>query len=219
MKIKFCAIVGLTSLVLHLACADETNNVTGSTNSFAWQWVPGNANPWLAGMPSGSIAGNGFDVVPDQSPIEVKGIPIEPGKILTFYVTGGVANGPFQLVGADGETNVVSRIPGSENGIADILAPMDALIGVFLDDSAPGNFPPPASLDFSNTSNRDFASLYPQLRQPFFIGDGRDSVGALQQFVVPAGATRLFLGVMDSYQWANNQGSFTAKVTTVPQTP
>lgn len=222
MKIKFCLVVGLTLLVPHFVCAGETNSAPGSTNNFVSLWVPGNANPWLAGMPSGSIAGNGFDVAPDQSPIEVKDIPIKPDEILTFSVTGGVASGPFQLVNADGTadgTNVWTRIPGSENGIANIYAPGDALIGVFLDDFVPSNFPAPAALDFGTPSSRDFASLYPQLRQPFFIGDGKDSAGNVQQFVVPAGATRLFLGTMDGYEWANNQGSFTVTVAKTPQTP
>ena len=216
---KFFAVVGLTMFVSYSVFASETNNAAGSETNTVLLWVPGNANPWLAGMPDGSMAGNGFDVAPDQSPIEVKGILIKPNEILTFSVTGGVAHGPFQLVGADGETNVVSRVPGVENGIADITAPFDALIGVFLDDSAPSNFPPPAALDFSNASSRDFASLYPQLRQPFFIGDGKDSFGGVQQFIAPVGATRLFLGIMDGYEWADNQGSFTVKVIILPKSP
>jgi len=208
-------------LVGHSAYADETNSAADSeTNNANIFWVPGNANLWLAGMPDGSMAGNKFDVAPDQSPIEAKGISIKPDEILTFSATGGVANGPFQLVGADGiDTYVLSRTPGAENGIGDITAPIDALIGVYLDDSAPSNFRPPAVLDFSAASNRDFASLYPNLRQPFFIGDGKDSVGDVQQFIVPAGATRLFLGTMDGYEWADNQGSFTVKVTIVPKSP
>jgi hypothetical protein len=93
---------------------------------------------------------------------------------------------------------------------------MDALIGVFLDDSIPGNFFPPAALDFSTASNRDFASSYPALRQSFFIGNGRDSAGNVQEFIVPEGATRLFLGTMDSYKWSDNIGSFTVNVTVIP---
>jgi hypothetical protein len=219
---KFCAVIGLTMFVLNSIHASETNNTAISeTNSVASLWVPGNANPWLAGMPDGSIAGNKFDVAPDQSPIKVTGISMTAGAILTFSVVGGASNDPgWPLKGADGiDTYVVSRIPGSENGIGDITAPMDALVGVFLDDSAPNNFPPPATLDFSTASNRDFASLYPNLRQPFFIGDGKDTTGGVQQFVVPAGATRLFLGTMDSYGWANNIGSFTVKITILPKSP
>jgi hypothetical protein len=204
--------------VLYSVYADSPAD--SDTNNAIVFWVPGNANLWLAGMPNGSIAGNKFDVAPDQSPIEIKNIPVKSDEILTFSVTGGVANGPFQLVSADGiDTYVVSRIPGAENGISDITAPIDALIGVFLDDSAPSNFPPSPGLDFSTASNRDFASMYPQLRQPFFIGDGKDTVGGVQQFVVPAHATRLFLGTMDAYEWADNQGSFTVKVTIVPKSP
>jgi hypothetical protein len=37
----------------------------------------------------------------------------------------------------------------------------------------------------------------------------------VQTFKVPAGATRLFLGPMDGYQWSNNAGSFTAAVSVV----
>ncbi|HXC99225.1 MAG TPA: PEP-CTERM sorting domain-containing protein [Verrucomicrobiae bacterium] len=218
---KFLTLVGLPIFILSPAYAAETNNAAGlETTNAVSAWVPGNANLWLAGMPDGSIAGNKFDVAPDQSPIEVKHIPIQPDEILTFSAAGGVANGPFQLAGADGiDTYIVSRVPGAENGISDITAPIDGLIGVFLDDSAPSNFAPSTGLDFSTASNRDFATLYPQLRQPFFIGDGKDAAGGVQQFVAPAGATRLFLGTMDSYEWADNRGSFTVQVSIVPKSP
>ena len=49
-------------------------------------------------------------------------------------------------------------------------------------------------------------SLSPQLQQPFFIGDGRTTDGAPQEFVVPDGATRLFLGAMDDNRWDTNAG-------------
>lgn len=182
--------------------------------------VPGTANPWLAGMPAGSVAGDKYDVAPDQSPVQVTNISVTPGAVLSFTVSGGVANGPFQLVAADGiDTDIVSRAPGAENGIGDLLAPINSLVGVFLDDSAPDTLAPPAALDFSAPANRDFVSLYPQLRQPFFIGDGKDAAGTPQQFIVPAGATRLFLGTMDSYQWANNEGSFVVQITILPKSP
>jgi hypothetical protein len=50
------------------------------------------------------------------------------------------------------------------------------------------------------------------LRQLFFIGDGLTSGGVIQQFVVPQGATRLFLATMDGYGQYNNIGSFTVTV-------
>jgi hypothetical protein len=49
--------------------------------------------------------------------------------------------------------------------------------------------------------------------QPFFIGDGLRVEGiTLQEFEVPAGATRLFLGVADPDAWASNGGAFDATV-------
>jgi hypothetical protein len=65
---------------------------------------------------------------------------------------------------------------------------------------------------FENAADCDFLSLAPLLQQPFFIGDGQTSQDVIQQFIAPAGATRLFLGVMDNYQWSNNTGSFNVKI-------
>jgi hypothetical protein len=59
--------------------------------------------------------------------------------------------------------------------------------------------------------------LAPGLEQPFFIGDrstGRGT-GTAQQFIVPAGSTRLFLGVVDGSEWSNNVGSFSVTVSGV----
>ena len=93
--------------------------------------------------------------------------------------------------------------------------PINALIGVFLDASTPAGAAPPA-LDFSTPGSLAQATVSPQLRQVFFIGDGRTGTGSgtVQQFVVPAGATRLFLassdGIGANY---NNFGSFAVVVT------
>ncbi|MCB1162483.1 hypothetical protein KDL67_07305, partial [bacterium] len=46
----------------------------------------------------------------------------------------------------------------------------------------------------------------PALKQTFFIGDGRTGSGEIQQVIVPAGATRLFLANMDSCEFLNNIG-------------
>ena len=124
-----------------------------------------------------------------------------------------MANGPFVLQGPEGVDSIImKRIPGPENGIGDLIAPLDALVGVFLTGDVSTNSPLPVTLDFSTASARDFSTLAPSLCQPFFIGDGKTPDGAVQQFIAPAGANRLFLGVMDSYSWADNQGSFTVKI-------
>jgi hypothetical protein len=60
----------------------------------------------------------------------------------------------------------------------------------------------------STAASRDFTSFSPQLKQPFFIGDGRRSDGTVQTFTVPSGATRLYLGVHDNVNWNNNSGYF-----------
>jgi hypothetical protein len=102
------------------------------------------------------------------------------------------------------------------------------LAGVFLTNAVPST-PAPASLDFSSTSlGRSFTELAPLLYQTFYIGDGRtgDGSGDVQTFIVPAGATRLFLGIVDgSYfvggpdYYDNNDGSFVASfaVNAVPE--
>ena len=100
----------------------------------------------------------------------------------------------------------------SNNGISGATWPINALVGVFLDASQPSLSAAPASLDFTSTS---FTTLSPQLRQAFFIGDGLTGTGTgtTQTFIVPAGATRLFLGTSDGFGWFNNSGSFAVTVT------
>ena len=93
--------------------------------------------------------------------------------------------------------------------------PGDALMGVFLSDAAPNTTPAPATRrDYTSAAARDQASYTDiQLKQPFFIGDGLTSGGAAQQFRVPPGATRLFLGVWDGYDFNNNVGTHDARIT------
>jgi hypothetical protein len=70
------------------------------------------------------------------------------------------------------------------------------LTGVLLQSMAP-SAPQPAAL--LHPDGLAFSSISPGLQQPFAIGDGlvgTDS-GANQVFVVPSGATRLFLGFVD----------------------
>jgi hypothetical protein len=200
--------------------------------------VSAQANPWLAGMPGGSTANqipsvpNSGDTAPGQSPAPVVGLPIATGATLTFDVTGTAGNGPRadQLRGPDGGpafTYHVVSFPeagfgsGAQNGIADYYVPLGSLVGVFLDKDRPDLGPAPAPLDFRPGGNvpggADYLKLTPGLRQVFFIGDGLTSGGVRQQVVVPDGATRLFLGFADGFQWNNNSGSFDATVQNAPE--
>lgn len=180
--------------------------------------VPGNANPYLAGMPDGSTAPP--DQAPDQSPIEVQGLSLSTGGILTFSgAIGGVSNTPAcvdtNCSSIDGNvyngTLFWDHEAGAQNGISDIRAPINSLIGVFLTDSVPNLSPAPAGLDFQ-TFGLNFTTLSPQIQQVFFIGDGMTSGNVIQQFLIPDAATRLFLGTMDGTEWVNNSGAISIHV-------
>lgn len=173
--------------------------------------VPGTASPWLAGMPNGTGCCRGGSA-PDNSPVLFSGLDLIAGNILMFSATGSTAHGPTPNYPADGAPGpgFTDKHDGPENGMSDIIqAPFSALMGVFLDDAVPSGFTPPEPLDYSQPGGLEFVTFSPLLRQVFFIGDGRKSSGAVQQFVVPAGATRLFLGILDSHEWQNNSGSLT----------
>ena len=179
--------------------------------------VPGTADPWLAGMPEGSRAST-TDIAPDQSPVEVLGLPLIPGYFLTFTATGAVKNGPIKpLYGPDGnDTWILSHFAGAENGISDVTAPIDALLGVLLGPDQPSFSPAPSALDFGTSSSRDYTILSPQLQQVFFIGDGNTGEGIVQKVIVPPGAERLYLGVMDGFEWLNNGGTFNVEAEDPP---
>ena len=180
--------------------------------------VPGTSNPWLAGMPDGTPARYG-DVAPNQSPVEVA---VTPGQWLVISAIGTTDHCDFGLCGLAGAEGDPGEGPwshseGAENGISDVIAPIDGLLGVFL---GPGQPDPsaPSLLDFSTAASTDFAGLSPELQQVFFIGDGLQLDGLTSQiFIVPNGATRLFLGTMDGFDWNNNVGSLDVTVNAVPE--
>jgi hypothetical protein len=176
--------------------------------------VPGTSDPWLAGMPNGSTASGG-DVAPNQSPVQLTGVTFAPGdRVSIASASGTVSNGPSgccPVTGPEGN-GITAHIAGAENGISDIAAPINGLIGVFLGPDQPNLSPAPPALDFSTPASRDFTTLSPQLKQVFFIGDGVTSGGVTQNIIVPAGATRLFLGTMDGFGWFNNIGAFSLSV-------
>lgn len=208
---KFCDVVGESWVMLVPGINVDQN-------------IPGTANPFLAGMPAGSVASlnnphNSPDYAgttsdPRQSPMAVN-MPLIAGAPLTFdSISGTVRHDPnLPYFSPDGElTKIGTNTNGSENGISDLRAPINALVGVFLDDRQPSLSSAPSRLDFSTQASRDFSELRPQLKQLFFIGDGRTTSGATQQFIVPNGATRLYLATWDFFEWNNNAGDRTVKV-------
>jgi hypothetical protein len=213
---KIALRVGISSVVLFLIFSFLA--ISGAIAD-AIVTVPGTSDPWLAGMPNGSTASMG-DIAPDQSPVLV-GVPFSPGDIFTFSpigLTDHCTGGACGLAGPEGDFKEGStpHFAGAENGIASLTAPVDSLIGVFLGAAQPDSSAAPGALDFSTLSSRDFSTLSPLLKQPFFIGDGRRNDGlTVQSFIAPTDATRLFLGTVDGYGWYNNVGSF--EVTVDPQ--
>ena len=183
--------------------------------------VGGQSDPWLAGVPAGSASVSDGDVAPNQSPAMVT--QVTPGDTITFTnVTsnnGGVNHDPADAPdGPNGNTGQIHSHndddpisePAVQNNIGDVKAPIDSLVGLFLTDRTPNAVAAPTVVrDYSTQTARDqLATTDLQTQQPFFIGTGQTSGGATKTFKVPAGCTRLYLGIMDGHEWSNNAGSF-----------
>jgi hypothetical protein len=218
------------------------------------QSVPATANPFLAGMPAGTEASNinphnnpdyaGDATNAKQSPLAVD-LSVTQGEVFNFDSVDGTAkhdpNDP--MYGPDGNANdwghnILNKDGStssyqdpttlgtySQNGIADANIPINALVGVFLDDKQPNMSVTPDTLNFSTSNSRDYDSIGSvetggtvkdqplKIKQIFFIGDDLNSKGAKQSIIAPKGATRLFLATWDFYEWNNNSGARTIKVT------
>jgi len=190
--------------------------LTLSTPAFAGPIVvAGTSDPWLAGMAAGTRASL-VDFAPSETPVQVSELSLTGGQILTFSVTGGVMNHPGCPLVCDGPDGdwLVPHYEGAEHGFSSVIAPLNSLVGVFLGDLAPHLSASPADLDFRlDGVGLDFTTLAPALRQVFFIGDGLTRWSTIQHFIVPDGATRLYLGTMDGFEWNNNSGAFIVDVT------
>jgi hypothetical protein len=202
--------VSYVSILLAI-CAPLANAASNNAT------VPGTADVWLAGQPGGTVLNGGFpgsDVAPTNSPVLVStGLNMTAGSYLTFSASGVTDYNGCAGTSPDGGACSFAAT-ASALGISTYNGPANALIGVFLDANTPGGVAP-AGMDFSTPGSLSQSTVSPQLNQVFFIGDGRTGLGtgAVQRFVIPAGATRLFLassdGVGASY---NNFGSFAVVV-------
>jgi len=155
----------------------------------------------------------------------------------------GSSSGTYAYYSDDGAnpnmTQGTDTTSGSEHGLSNIIAPINSMIGVFMDQngatygadsSQEGESSVPPGLDFSTQAARDYDSgttqsstaasnemaagmLDPQLNQTFYAGNGQTSTGTTQTIIVPANAYSLFLGTMDGHEWSNNVGGFNATIT------
>jgi hypothetical protein len=158
--------------------------------------VTGDSNIYGAGHATApDPAGLGGGIVPPS-------IAVTGSSVLTFQVSGLVSyNGGGNYYGGDGgffgPTDILpyGGISGTQIDFARY-----SLVGVFLTDQEPSGSAPPA-IDFASGS---FTTLAPGLNQVFFIGDGLTGTGTgtVQQFIAPSGATRLFLGFADGFDFS-----------------
>jgi hypothetical protein len=94
------------------------------------------------------------------------------------------------------------------SGLSGIYEPgAGGLCGFFMNSTNTSSSTAPATLNFTTQTlggisglGDSESTLSPQLGQVFLIGDGLtgDGSGSVQQFIVPDGATELFLGVSDA---------------------
>ena len=171
---------------------------------------------------AGPVGGSASDGEPYESPVQAS-ITVVPGSTITLSNVSGLASNDGDV---SPNASATGSQPGgfnieddaasggvSEHGIADETAPVNSMNAVFLNNSLPDGTSAPAPLDFSTQAERDYTNLDPQLKQPFYVGTGVNSSGQTQSVVVPQGATRLFLGTMDGWEWSNNLGSFSVTIT------
>ena len=165
-----------------------------------------------------------------QGATQMTAISVTPGQWLTFTNVSGmttVVSGTAPMVGPSGYTSgygaaifhgedwsTGSGSPSTENGIADAIMPDSAFMGLFLGSSAPDSTTAPTTeVNWTSSTLQNqaaFSNL--TIQQPFYIGDGKTPAGTVQQFQVPPGATRLFVGVWDGQEYNNNAGSLSATI-------
>jgi hypothetical protein len=195
-----------------MAALMASSQASGATINVS---VSGDDNPFLAGQPNG-FACCGGDSAPTQSPtLALTGFAA--GQAITFSAVGGFSfSGGTPGATTDGASlfNMSSYPTTGVAGADGVNA--SGLVGVFLPDVLnPG--PVPAR----RNDGLAFASIAPGLYQIFWIGDGLTGTGtgAVQQFIAPVGATRLFLGSTDGFGWFNNTGTATVTITYTPAVP
>jgi len=200
-------------------------------------YPPAAGNLWLSGMPFGMTTQNfrsdnptvwdnsGTPEDPKQRPLEINlsELGLVPGNTVRLEGTTGTAiwvdngshnnaDGDASYLVANGVAPAGSAPTGSNNGMSNTRAPIGSVMAVFLSDNAPTTGSTPSNLDFGSSSARDYSSISPKLQHVFFVGDGLRTDGTTQEIVIPDGATRVFVGMMDAWQWNDNVGNFQTKL-------
>lgn len=231
-KFKLTGLAALLGLVV-AGClpASVLLTVAGSTNVFlAGQAATTGCATSSPGCAPTTGNTSEVDFVPTAGNVLTIFNPSSPGP---SWVTGGVSPGTctacvlttsgdgFNYGSMPPATNITSgnNISGIQfTGIEMFL------VGVFLGPTTPAS--PVANLpDYAVGGASNNGTFNPLVGQAFFIGDGLTGTGsgALQQFVVPTGATRLFLGFADApsfsglaSMYGDNSGSLSAWIQIQP---
>jgi len=168
--------------------------------------IPPASDPWPGGMirHGGPTPEEILETIPPEILVSggdvVKVADPAVGGISFFNGFGAPYYGP--------EGNPGVSTLNAFGGISGYKGTEGALAGVFLDNAIP-NGTPPSTLDFTGAGlGTDFLTLFPEIGQIFFIGDGITSTNVFQQFIAPAGATRLFLGIPDGFGFDGNPGAY-----------
>lgn len=154
---------------------------------------------YLAGQPAGTNFGNLS--APSNSPAQAT-ISLTSGQGISV-----AASGQVNVTAPEGNNGMTSLVAAF--GLSKIRAPANGLLGVFVGDSI-NSATTPMGFNFSSGDLVNTQTLYPMLQQVFYIGNGATSYGQTRVFVVPTGATRLFLASIAG--GFSSSGSFVATV-------
>jgi hypothetical protein len=209
MKEKYKLFLGVVLSALLLFQCDENSSTEPEQTKSTTQTitVEAKSNIWAAGHsvlpPSINDLSGDFPPMLDLTSVA--------SRPLTFSSISGTVNGrgSGEPNGSDGKVEGAGSNITALQGISGIIHDTKVmfLAGVFLDDSEPAD-PAPDTIDFSEMEYD--VDIHPSLKQVFFIGDGLTGTGEgeVQEFFIPEGATRLFFGFADAYNFTGAPGFY-----------
>ncbi|HUT46764.1 MAG TPA: hypothetical protein VMX36_10800 [Sedimentisphaerales bacterium] len=205
--------MNIKKLIMIVACGFVLIAVSPVTAGVTTTNVPGTACPYFAGQTlpvPDATTGDSSDYHLDQADIDTVPPWVDVSgysAILSITAVGEWGHGPGLLSGPDGYAGYdPTHQEYIDLGVSPVInTPLNALVGVFLTNATPVAFSAPASLTFGVS---DMTS--PLLQQTFVIGS------SLNNITVPGGATRLFFGLNNGYEWNNNVGSVDVTVSPIP---
>lgn len=190
-------------LTAALACAAAASVASAAAVTFTNVNVDATSVIFSAGGNASSASMGGTDAVLAAQ------FGAATGRVLTLSASGNVSCTTGIWNGADGGCLGLSTSLSPVNDLSGIQASGDAmfLMGVFLQDVLPSSAPVSSVYSAGSYSNSSFSPL---LGQVFFIGDGMTGTGSgvPQTFIVPNGATRLYLGFGDGFAFTGNPGYY-----------